>query len=193
MKRRVVLLPVLALLHAAVLVVVIAGAVVAAPTPEPASISSYAVAVPTVAPVEPAMTEISVPLAVAAPDIAVAAVARAPSAETGNDCALTETIRAALAGNGAVASVLATIPSKARTVANAVMLWDGQWASLPSQRGTADLRLIREVVTSSIQDAPTDCQQMRLTGPRLMMIPDSSGVVVLAFGSGNWSWAEVAG
>ncbi len=190
MTRRVALLPLLAMLHLALLVVVLDGAVVAAPVPDQRSIASYAVPSAITLPVEPRLTEISVPLEVAAPSFESAGSGADSSGP--DQCALTETIRTALVDDAALRPALAFIPLSARTVANALMIWDSKWSTLPPRQGGVGLTRIRRIVIASVRAAPVACQSEPLTGPRLIIVPDGTGMIVLAFGSGNWAWSQVA-
>jgi hypothetical protein len=190
MKRRVLLVPLLLAAHLAVLGLALRPLHVDAGSPPGQALRVVEVAaapVPVVVPPAP-----PVPV-----DAAVAVQVEAPVVETApeidlvgagpSDCALTDAIQAALRTDSATAQALGKVPPASRSVANAVMIWDGRWAT----GATSALAPIQRIVVASIRAAPAACQAAAITGPRLIMVPDGSGSAVLAFGSGVWSWAQL--
>ena len=152
---------------------------------------THAVPAPLVPAIDPPMFETTVSADVLPPLVVMAA---APDATIGRDgCELTDSIRAALVASPATPGALAAIPGSARTVANAVMLWDGRWLALPLKAGGNGLNQLRDIVIASIRAAPADCRAAAVSGPRLIFVPDGATTVVLAFGSGTWAWAELLG
>ena len=108
-------------------------------------------------------------------------------------CTLTEDVQAALRVSEAIPEAIQKIPATARSVANSLMLWDGTWARAAAIGGEAVLAPIQQVVKARILLAPAACRSVLITGPRLMLVPDGAGSVVLAFGSGVWNWNQVLG
>jgi hypothetical protein len=108
--------------------------------------------------------------------------------EPGTACDLTGQLAEAFGESDEVRQGIASIPASGRSVANAVMLWDGQWAEGTQSGGLAVLRalLVKAVVSSR-----PECLQTQNQGPVLFLIPDNQTTVVLAIGSGQWRWAEV--
>lgn len=106
-------------------------------------------------------------------------------------CAIADDIQTALAESPAVASAVDRIPATARSVSNALLLWDGGWAMAGTIGGPMALDPIRAVVQAQIRAAPAVCQQEDITGPRLMLVQRAAGAVVLAIGSGIWRWEQL--
>ena len=186
---------VLALLLAAHLwlwTVLTAQAAAVAP-PRPAAMTLVAVRAPAAAPV-PLPPPVAVPVDIRAevglPSLAVAADEGAPTAA---DCGLTAAIEAALQASPPVRAALDRMPPGSRSPSDAVMLWDGTWADPAGVGGSATLQPIRDAVAQRIAAAPAECRDAVLGGPRLLYVGDGGRFVVLAFGSGSWSWSQLAG
>ena len=201
MRPRALLLPAQALAHLGLLVLLLrAPPAPSRPLLAPAMTVTTVLDVGVTAETGPPPETRDIVIAVAAPDFAVApdllpvSLAAAPgSANAG--CELAADVQAALRQSPAVAAAVMHIPVTARSVSNALLLWDGQWAKPAALGGAAALKPIQTVVQASIRAAPADCQREIITGPRLMLAPDvgapAAGAVVLAFGSGNWRWDQL--
>lgn len=187
MKRRVWLLPVLALAHAALLGILALSFRASALVPAASAIAVAAVPAPVLPGIEPSLREIALLTDVPPPDFQT--VDDQPAGR--GNCVVDERIREALLNSPETSAALASIPSDARTVANVIMLWDGQWTSLPSRNGVDGPSQLRTIVTASIRAAPLACQEVPINGPRLVIVPDGARSVVLAFGSGTWRWFEL--
>jgi hypothetical protein len=189
MMGRALLVSALALLHFAVALLLLrVSAEAARPVVVPTIIM---VAIP-----EPQITAES-----AAPAIAIESVAHfeAPLFEidpisqtiAAGPCGLTDDVQIALQQDQSVGIAISQIPATARSVSNALLVWDGRWAMPGSIGGDAALRPIQSLVQARIRAAPAACQEEAITGPRLMVVSQDSGVVVLAFGSGVWRWDQL--
>ena len=200
MQRRALLFPALALAHLGLLMLVLYAP--AAPS-RPLAPAMAVTAVPdagVIAQAAPPPETRDIRISVAAPDFAVApelqqvSLAAAPGAAKAG-CELAADVQAALRQSPAVAAAVMHIPVTARSVSNALLLWDGQWAKSAALGGAAALKPIQIVVQASIRAAPAACQRETITGPRLMLASDvgapAAGGVVLAFGSGNWRWDQL--
>jgi len=108
--------------------------------------------------------------------------------EPGAACDVTQQLALSFGSSPEVRQGIAAIPSSGRSVANAVMLWDGHWANDTQGGGMAVLRalLVKAVVSSR-----PECLQAQNQGPVLFLIPDHQTTVVLAIGSGQWRWADI--
>lgn len=116
-------------------------------------------------------------------------VATAASAAAGQACQLAEWLQQALQQDTGVQLALEKIPRPARSVSNALMLWDGHWVEAPdAARGTS---LIRGALQSGIQSAPEICRDELMRGPVLITLVDETGSTLLAVGSGEWRWADL--
>ncbi len=140
------------------------------------------------------LVEISAP----APPPASASMATDIAATGGGDlaggarrCEIFDVIQHALQTSPAVRAAVAIIPPKARSVANAVMIWDGGWATPESMGGPPALDPIRSAVLDGVAQAPPTCQDDIVRGPRLIAVGDVHSTTVLAFGSGEWRWSDL--
>jgi len=136
-------------------------------------------------------------------EIAPLDVAEAPAAEAAETtgatvaladvagCALSDRVLAALRADSPRAA-LARIPERRRSVAGAVMLWDGDWIR---SGALADARIalpIRTAVAQAVEAAGPACAGAPVAGPVLLIVPDVAGATVLVVGSGTWRWADLA-
>ncbi len=119
---------------------------------------------------------------------ALAAVAAASS--DGDPCAVGAWLQAALQSDAAVQAALETIPRSARSVANAVMLWNGEWPQ-PSANAAQGMARIRALVVAGVLSAPESCQAQSIRGPVLITLGDPTNTTVLAVGSGEWRWQDL--
>ena len=103
-------------------------------------------------------------------------------------CALTGSLGAAFSQSPVVRTGIAELPAADRSVANAVMLWDGHWAGNTRTGGRA---LLRAVLTKALSVARPDCLTQTNRGPALFMVDDAGSTVVVAVGSGQWHWGDL--
>jgi hypothetical protein len=116
-------------------------------------------------------------------------VANAVSAASGTTCKLGEWLQGALQQDDQVGSALAHIPRPSRSIANALMVWDGSWVNAPS--AGPGLSVIRGAIVSGIRSAPQPCRTELMSGPVLLTLNDTSGATLLAIGSGQWRWDDL--
>lgn len=124
-------------------------------------------------------------------DTEVTAAIVPPAVPSGSGCALTSAVETSLRSSTAVGAALQQMPRGVRSVADAVLLWDGHWIEAASVGGDDALTPIRQAVAKAVREAPADCRDAAVTGPRMLYVATSDGMRVLAFGSGSWSWAQV--
>lgn len=125
------------------------------------------------------------------PPVSVAEQARSP--DVAADCHIVAELEGDLQRDSSVRQALARVPVRARSVANAIMLWDGQWAAAEALGGEQAVGPIRNAIVSGIRRAPASCQVEQVSGPRLIAIRDAQGTTLLAVGSGVWRWSALAG
>jgi len=182
-------MPMLALAHLGVVLSILqAPAGIARPAPIAVMIASAVPApriIPDAAP-PPPMTEITA--SVEAPAIETET---AGDTSLAGPCELAADVQMALQTGADVSAAVARIPAAARSVSNSLLLWDGEWAAPASLGGAAALGPIRAIVQGRVRAASAACRQAPMTGPRLMVVPEATGAVVLAFGSGQWRWEEL--
>lgn len=106
-------------------------------------------------------------------------------------CDLTRALQAALQNDAAVRNELAQIPRYARSVANAVQLWDGAWIDPNAIGGPAIADPLRAAIVAVVSQAPADCHDQAVLGPRLFAVVDPRGTIVVALGSGLWKWSDL--
>lgn len=103
-------------------------------------------------------------------------------------CNLTQTLSGVLAQSPAVRLGLDELPLEQRSVANAVMLWDGQW---PGDTRIGGKAVLRALLVKAVSTAQPPCLTAQQRGPALFLIPDNDRTVVLAVGSGLWTWGDL--
>lgn len=194
-NRRRLLLSALLLAHAGLLL--IAGR--ERPVPVPASatpivVTEIAAAAPPSVPVEVKLFPVTA--MVDAPELSDADLAAAPStlaglAQMGAGCDLSDAVQSRLRASPAALAALQRIPRASRSVADAIMLWDGHWIDARSVGGDAGFAPVRAAVAGAVRAAPASCREAEVAGPRLVIIAGSAGNQVLAFGSGRWAWSQL--
>ncbi len=115
----------------------------------------------------------------------------APQAFTiGETCQLSQWIQWTLQNDPSVFSALSAIPREGRSLANAIMLWDGDWVA--SDVMTAEVTdPIRAAIVIGVESAPVDCIDQPIQGPIFLPIQDDFGTTLVAVGSGTWQWADL--
>ena len=104
-------------------------------------------------------------------------------------CDLTAPVQAALQADPAVANAVILLPRDARSVANAVMVWNEVWFPSDESEATA-LTAVREAIVTTIDAASPRCRQAQQTGPRFLTLGDTDATV-LALGSEEWRWQDL--
>ena len=110
----------------------------------------------------------------------------------GGGCDIGASLALAIGSNPEMQNTLATMPREARSVANAVQVWDGSWIDPADARAGPAYTAMRVVILEAIEAAPEPCRDQPLTGPRFVIVPDGqSSATILVVGSGNWRWADL--
>ncbi len=112
----------------------------------------------------------------------------AAAGEPNTPCNLTAMLATAFAQSPAVRQGLDELPADERSVANAVNMWDGQWPEESTAGGKA---LLRALLVKAITGARPDCLTQANRGPVLFLVRDNQTTVVLAIGSGDWTWGDL--
>lgn len=126
----------------------------------------------------------------------------------GTGCSLASTIATAIEADPEAMQALGALPAGYRTEADAVMLWNGDWAhdeaaslspTAPFSFFTAvadpadsPIAPLKKVVVTTLATAPEDCLQATVTGPQLIPIHEANRTTMLAIGSGEWQWTNLA-
>jgi hypothetical protein len=110
----------------------------------------------------------------------------------GNDpdrpCDLAGALATDLGADPAARLALGRLPPESRSVANAVMMWDGDW---PSDTRQGPKALLRAMIQREIAAARPACRDEANTGPRLFLASGAGGAVAVALGSGDWRWSDL--
>jgi hypothetical protein len=126
----------------------------------------------------------------------------------GTGCSLASTIATAIEGDPNAMQALAALPASYRTAADAVMLWNGEWAhddtaslsptaafsffAPAAEPDDGPIAPLKNIVVMTLAMAPEDCLQATVAGPQLIPIHEQNRTTMLAIGSGEWQWANLA-
>ena len=116
----------------------------------------------------------------------------------GGACDLTGPVQSALQANPDVRARLPMIPGDQRSVANAIMVWNAGWLHSDDAAAKNAYAAIRDAVAGAVMAAPDECRSQIQSGPRLLFLSgailpgDRGRTTVLALGSGQWTWQQVA-
>lgn len=118
--------------------------------------------------------------------------AGAPQAgDSGGGCALAARAAEAITKDPAAMAELTALPPVYRTLADAVMLWNGEWLASTPGSVVAPTTELRRVVGQVVADASPECREQPTDGPQFLAIPDDSRTTTLVIGSGTWRWADL--
>ncbi len=162
--------------------------------PAPPSVQPSRLAVPTPAPITPPEPIIVPPPAIVTPpsEMVTSLLTELDrTSRSGGACDLSGPVQLALQTSPAVQDALSQIPTVQRSVANAVMLWDGSWNAASERLAPAALQVIRDVIAGTAAAAGEGCRLQLQSGPRLLYLPGNGATTVLAMGSGEWRWQDV--
>lgn len=122
----------------------------------------------------------------------VALLAQANENASGGGCDLTAPVEAALQSDTNVAETLPSIARDRRSVANALAVWNQRWIKADEKFPEKALDAIRETVRLTVVAASDACRAQTQNGPRLVYLVGQDQTTVLALGSGEWTWQQVA-
>jgi hypothetical protein len=167
------------------------------PAPEHASVHPAEVATPEL-PLRPeqlgpvSLTAAPIPLSGTPPPAlsAPSSVVGATDAQS-EACDFTGALKAVLQASPAVLDELSHIPRQARSVANAIMLWDGHWAKVDTPGFLAMADPLHQTILALVGSLPPVCQAQAIAGPRLLTIAGPEGTTVIVLGSGAWRWGDL--
>ena len=107
-------------------------------------------------------------------------------------CDLTAPVQAALQTSPDVMLQLPTIPVEHRSVANAIAVWNQNWIEPDTTIDKDVYETIRLTIANTIARASESCRLQMQGGPRLMYLPVNGTTTVIALGSGEWTWQQLA-
>ncbi|CAN5307539.1 hypothetical protein BH11PSE2_BH11PSE2_08720 [soil metagenome] len=122
-------------------------------------------------------------------DRVAVALAKQPGEANGQSCRFTETLQAVLQDDPEFRLAMAKVPRPSRSVANAIMLWNGAWTD-PSAPGPDGVGAMQAAIMEGVRAAPLACQQAPLHGPLFMIMPDEPEATILVLGAADWRWAD---
>lgn len=118
------------------------------------------------------------------------ALAVAGAAAAGKSCDISIWLQSALQNDARVQAAFAQMPRKTRSVANALMLWDQGWVRA-EPAAAPGVREIADAVASGVRAAPEACRTALVRGPELITLNIGDETVVVAIGSGQWTWQSL--
>ncbi len=109
-------------------------------------------------------------------------------------CSTLDKIREGILMDSVAVDAIRNAPPETRSIADAIVVWNVGWA--PSAlTPPAPLFAVRVAVERSLTGVPDHCLDEAVTGPRLVPIPDESGLrtIFIVFGSDIWTWRALHG
>ena len=197
------MMPAILLVHVLVLALVLLAPSGPVPTPAfgtPLSVFNVAAAdlmPPAQQQPEPPRTPVPAPMidlrietpVEASPPIFSAAAAE--QAGFGTSCELADLLGRAFADSPLVLAQLARIRPEARSVANAVMFWDGKWVEVEERAPQDAISLLRRAIVEGVEAAPAECLTQDVAGPRFIPVKGADGTIILVLGSATWRWEQL--
>lgn len=110
----------------------------------------------------------------------------------GGGCSLTAQIQEHLRGDDIVMAHVAALEQDSMSVANVLPIWKAGWEPASERISEAALADLRVAVRRVLDASPAACRLQQQKGPRFVYLPAASQTAVLAFGSGQWTWQDVA-
>jgi hypothetical protein len=132
--------------------------------------------------------QIETPLEASPPVFSAAA---AEQAGFGTSCELAELLGRAFTENPLLRAQLARIGPDARSVANAIMFWDGRWVEVEGRAPEDAITLLRRAIVEAVRAAPPECLGQDVAGPRFIPVKDAEGTIILVLGSATWRWEQL--
>jgi hypothetical protein len=106
-------------------------------------------------------------------------------------CEIAAALQDALQQNEMVRAAIARVPRSSRSVADAIMLWDGSWRDDEFTGEPTVFEPIRGAILEAVRNASVECRDQPVRGPRFMAVNMGPSTTVLAVGSGVWRWADL--
>jgi len=136
------------------------------------------------------LMDAAVPLADPGPPSPVFDAQAAQKAGFGTTCDVAATLARAFTENALVRGELVRIGPGSRSVANAIMVWDGQWVDLPGEAPADAVDTLRRAILEGVRAAPPECLAQEIAGPRFIAV-NGSRTTILVVGSGTWRWEQL--
>lgn len=117
--------------------------------------------------------------------------AAAVAAGFGTTCDVASTLVRAFENDEFARAQLHRIGPTSRSVASAIMFWDGSWVKVPGDVPPDALKAVRQAIMEAARAAPPACQVEDMTGPRFVSVQDGERTTTLVIGSGQWRWEQL--
>ncbi len=117
--------------------------------------------------------------------------AAAARAGFGTTCDLAGTLGRAFEENPILRHELSRIGRDSRSVANAIMFWDGDWVEMPGRAPADALHTLRRGIVEGVQAAAPECLSEDVAGPRFISVRETNSTMTLVLGSGTWRWQQI--
>ena len=117
----------------------------------------------------------------------VAQSVAAAAAAGGQTCQVSQWLQQALQGDPLVQAALSRMSRKSLSISNALMLWDRTWVQAGSATDS-EVSTISQAVISGLRQTPDACRRALVRGPELMTLRSGEDTIVIAIGSGEWTW-----
>ena len=121
----------------------------------------------------------------------VAQTSAPASGAPGAACDIGRAVQSALQSDPEAHGAILLIPSRERSAANAVMLWNGQWIEPAEAGGDAAFATLRIAIRQIVATAEPDCRDQPIVGPRFMLIPEARATMVVVVGAAAWRWSDL--
>lgn len=108
-----------------------------------------------------------------------------------DECRLGVVLAGRMQSDTSLSEHLVALPRDARSVANAVMLWDGGWVPARAPDAESAMAGVRAALRQAAVGLEAACLEEMQTGPNLLTVVIDKGATVLVVGSGAWRWSDV--
>jgi hypothetical protein len=121
----------------------------------------------------------------------VAQTAAPVSGSPGAACDIGEAVQTMLRSDPETHAAIVLIPRQERSVANAVLLWNGQWVAPAGVGGATAFATIKTSIRQIVATASPGCREQEIVGPRFMLIPAGTEMIVAVVGNASWRWSDI--
>ena len=112
--------------------------------------------------------------------------AMAGDAAPDDPCHFAQGLQAALQSDQTALHALTLIPRDAKSLANAIMVWNGQWVAVDALDGDASFEPVRAAIVQGLGASSVECLARVNSGPLFIIVTVWPETTVLALGSGQW-------
>ncbi len=125
------------------------------------------------------------------PSPAMAQAMAQASGAAGAACEIGGAVQTALGSDPDTHAAILLIPIKARSAADAIVMWNGAWIAPAEVGGAAAFDTLRIAIRKVVAAAQPECRDRNIVGPRFMLIPDGDVTLVMVFGNAAWRWSDL--